>query len=104
MSRKTRLALIAAFAGLLAVGVLSQAGGAKADPYRWCGHYGNTDDNGTNCYFLTLEQCKAAISGNGGFCTPNTFYTGTPIVNGNYNGTPIRTGNDATRRRRQPER
>ena len=90
MSRKTKLALIAAFAGLLAVGVLSQAGGAKADPYRWCGHYGNTDDNGTNCYFLTLEQCQAAISGNGGFCTPNTRYSGTPVL----------TGNDASRRAR----
>jgi len=89
MSRKTRLALIAAFAGLLAVGVLSQAGGAKADPYRWCAQYGPSDDNGTNCYFVTLEQCRAAISGNGGFCVPNNFYDGAPVT----------TGNDASRRR-----
>ncbi len=94
MSRKTKLALIAAFAGLLAIGVLSQAGGAKADPYRWCAQYGTTEDNGTNCYFLTLEQCRAAISGNGGACVPNNFYSGTPVL----------TGNDASRRARQPGR
>jgi hypothetical protein len=48
---------------------------AKADPYRWCA----TDigeSGATNCYFLTLEQCRAAASGAGMFCAPNTFYTG----------------------------
>ncbi len=49
MSRTARLALTAVFAGLLAVGVLATADGAKADPYRWCAQYGNSDDNGTNC-------------------------------------------------------
>jgi hypothetical protein len=52
----------------------SMFGGAKADPYRWCAQYGKS--GGTNCYFLTLEQCRAAISGLGGFCYPNPFYTG----------------------------
>jgi len=88
MSRTARLALTAAFAGLLAVGVLATADGAKADPYRWCAQYGNSDDGGTNCYFMTLEQCRAAISGNGGFCTPNNF----------YNGAPVTTGEEVTRR------
>ncbi len=94
MSRKARLALIVAFAGLLAVGVLGTAGGAKADPYRWCAQYGNSDDNGTNCYFMTLEQCRAAISGNGGFCTPNNFYDGAPVT----------TGEGGTRRSRSRSR
>jgi hypothetical protein len=71
--------LTAAFAALLAVGVLTYADGAKADPYRWCAQYGTSDDNGTNCYFVTLDHCRAAISGNGGFCTPNNFYDGTPV-------------------------
>ena len=31
---------------------------------------------GTNCGFLTIEQCRATLSGNGGFCEPNQFYTG----------------------------
>ena len=82
MSRRARLALTAAFAALLAVGVLTYADGAKADPYRWCAQYGTSDDNGTNCYFVTLDQCRAAISGNGGFCTPNNFYDGTPVSGG----------------------
>ena len=29
---------------------------------------------GTNCGFLTIEQCRATVSGIGGFCEPNQFY------------------------------
>lgn len=50
---------------------------AGADPYRWCAEYGGfRGGGGTNCYFVTLGQCRAAISGVGGFCRPNPFYTG----------------------------
>ena len=28
----------------------------------------------SNCGFLTIEQCRATISGMGGFCEPNQFY------------------------------
>jgi hypothetical protein len=50
---------------------------AHADPYQWCAEYGGFRGGGaTNCYFLTLQQCQAAISGVGGFCRRNTFYTG----------------------------
>jgi len=28
----------------------------------------------TNCGFLTLQQCRATVSGIGGFCVPNQFY------------------------------
>ena len=51
---------------------------AKADPYRWCAEYGGggRGGGGTNCYFMTIGQCQAAISGVGGFCRPNPFYTG----------------------------
>ena len=90
MTRTTRHVSTAAFAGLLVLGGFAATGSAKADPYRWCAQYGTSTDNGTNCYFLTLQQCQAAISGNGGFCTPNPFYS----------GTPAQTGNDASRRRR----
>jgi len=31
---------------------------------------------GRNCGFMTLEQCRAAVSGTGGFCEPNPFYKG----------------------------
>ncbi len=50
---------------------------AHADPYRWCAVYGG-DGGGTNCGFITLEQCRATISGMGGFCEPNQFYDGKP--------------------------
>ena len=64
---------IAAFAILIASSLI---GDAKADPYRWCAEYGGGRGGGTNCYFVTLDQCRAAASGNGGFCRPNSFYTG----------------------------
>ena len=53
---------------------------ARADPYRWCAEYGGSDDGGTSCSFITLEQCRAAVSGVGGFCSPNQFYDGRPVV------------------------
>ena len=28
----------------------------------------------TNCGFLTIEQCRATVSGIGGFCVINQFY------------------------------
>ena len=67
----------AAFALLMAS---SAFGTAQADPYRWCAVYGSGRGSGsTNCYFVTLGQCQAAISGNGGFCTVNQFYDGRPV-------------------------
>ena len=45
--------------------------GAQAAP--WCAQYGGGKGGGTNCGFYSFQQCMAAISGNGGFCTPNQF-------------------------------
>ena len=28
----------------------------------------------TNCGFLTIEQCRATVSGGSSFCVPNQFY------------------------------
>ena len=50
----------------------------QADPYRWCAMYGAK--GATNCYFLSLDQCRAALSGMGGFCQPNNFYDGRPVL------------------------
>jgi hypothetical protein len=33
-----------------------------------------------NCYFKTFAQCRAAVSGVGGFCNHNPFYNGLPVV------------------------
>jgi len=49
---------------------------AQADPYRWCAAYGGDAGGSSNCGFITIEQCRATVSGIGGFCEPNQFYTG----------------------------
>ena len=52
----------------------------RADPYQWCAVLGGSDDLGTGCFYMTLQQCQASISGNGGFCTHNNFYDGRPVT------------------------
>ncbi|HVZ50607.1 MAG TPA: DUF3551 domain-containing protein [Pseudolabrys sp.] len=54
-------------------------GAGHADPYKWCAQYGLSTDLGTNCGFVTYEQCRAAVSGAGGTCQPNQFYDGKPF-------------------------
>ena len=44
------------------------------DPYPWCAFYSGEGGGGTNCGFLSLEQCRVTVSGIGGFCGPNQFY------------------------------
>jgi len=66
-----RFAIVAGFAASEFFAI----GPAAADPYKWCAQYsGNT---GRNCGFVTIEQCRATVSGIGGFCEPNPFYTPT---------------------------
>lgn len=68
--------LLAATLMAAAAVVLMPAAGS-ADPYKWCAVYGGDESGGgTNCGFVTIEQCRATISGIGGFCEPNQFYTG----------------------------
>jgi uncharacterized protein DUF3551 len=80
------------FGAVVFVAALSFAESAEADPYRWCAVYsgGSFGGGGTNCYFVTLGQCQAAVSGVGGFCAPNNFYDGRPVA----------TPGDGGRRRR----
>jgi hypothetical protein len=40
--------------------------------YAWCADY--ILDLGTNCGFVSLEQCLATINGLGGQCYPNAQY------------------------------
>jgi hypothetical protein len=80
------------FATMVFVAAVSFVESAEADPYRWCAVYsgGGFGGGGTNCYFVTLGQCQAAVSGVGGFCAPNNFYDGRPVA----------TPGDGGRRRR----
>jgi hypothetical protein len=73
--RKTALAL-----GFLFFGTFDAS--AQADPYAWCAEYGGGFGGSSNCYFVTLEQCRAALSGPGEMCRPNPFYTGRPAGRG----------------------
>ena len=70
-----RITLTALFVSIAAFSVSDPV---HADPYRYCADYGGPA-GGTNCYFVSLEQCRAAISGNGGFCRENGFYDGRPV-------------------------
>jgi hypothetical protein len=67
---RTMLPALAVLAGGLTIG----PGAAKAEViYPWCAQYGELSGM-RNCGFATLEQCRAAISGNGGYCEQNQAY------------------------------
>lgn len=70
-------------AGLLAVmtlgAMLTLPAPARAEiQYPWCAEYGGRDYSGTNCGFTTLAQCRANVSGIGGFCYENPAYAAAP--------------------------
>ena len=79
-----------AFALALGTGVSAPLfflnGVATADPYKWCAQT-TIAGGSSNCGFVTFEQCQAAISGLGGICQQNPFYTGPnsqPTTGGGY--------------------
>jgi len=59
-------------AGLAALLVLFASAAASAQEYAWCAEY--SDYGARNCGFHSLEQCRAALIGNGGVCVRNGFY------------------------------
>ena len=68
--RKFALAL-----GFLFVAPLS----AYADPYPWCAVYGGFGNTRESCYYMTIAQCQASVSGLGGWCKPSPWYDGKPV-------------------------
>lgn len=48
---------------------------ANADPYPWCALYSGRLSGGSNCWFTTLEQCRATVSGVGGQCIQSPWYS-----------------------------
>ena len=36
---------------------------AQADPYKWCAVYGGFGNTRDSCYYVTLAQCQATVSG-----------------------------------------
>ncbi len=65
-----RLAL--AFAALLTLAMLDAATPAAAQG-AWCAQYSGKGGGATNCGFYTYEQCRWAVSGVGGFCSPSPY-------------------------------
>jgi len=67
--------VVAVFAVLAALAASSAfAYEMPYDPYPWCAVYSGDAGGASNCGFLTIDQCRATVSGIGGFCEPNQFY------------------------------
>ena len=65
------LVTAAALCGLL----LGMQQGRAEITYPWCAQYGGGfDGGGRNCGFSTYEQCRATVSGVGGYCERNAMY------------------------------
>jgi len=68
--------LVFALTTLAAVAVFMPTVG-QTEPYKWCAQYsGGSWGGARNCGFVSWEQCMATVSGIGGFCEQNLFYTG----------------------------
>jgi len=66
---------------------------ASAEIYRpWCVHY-VSGDNGTNCGFISYEQCMLTARGGGGTCKQNPWYL--------YHGSGEKTSEPGGRLRRR---
>jgi hypothetical protein len=61
----------APIAAITFAAVFLSSGLARADG-TWCAQYG-TGFSGKNCGFYSFDQCRASVSGIGGFCQRNTF-------------------------------
>ena len=65
-----------ALGAVVTLGTLEAATPARAQG-TWCATYSGMA-GGTNCGFYTLDQCRAAVSGVGGVCSPSPWVTSPP--------------------------
>jgi hypothetical protein len=65
---------------ILAIGVACVGIGTRAEAqnYPWCAYYSGKGGGGTNCGFISFEQCMATAWGLGSNCQPNTQYVPPP--------------------------
>lgn len=69
-----------AVGALFSLIVCAIAAPAHADPYRWCAQYAGYGGGGVeSCYYVTPEQCRASVSGIGGWCRESGWYDGRPV-------------------------
>jgi hypothetical protein len=59
------------FTSITLAAMLLTATDVRAASNRWCATY--TKPSNENCTFATFEQCRAQVSGIGGWCRPNPF-------------------------------
>ena len=60
--------------GIATAAGLAAASSARAEvQYPWCAEY-RSSQGGTNCGFVSYQQCLATISGVGGGCYRNPAY------------------------------
>ncbi len=57
---------------LLALGSLTAPATAQTN-YPWCSNFAD-GFGGTNCGFVSYEQCMATVRGSGGYCDKNDTY------------------------------
>jgi hypothetical protein len=60
----------------ICIGIVATANSAEAQNYPWCAIYDKL--GGTNCGFVTFEQCMETARGLGSLCQPNTQYVPPP--------------------------
>jgi hypothetical protein len=65
-----------ALGAVVALGTLDAATPVGAQG-AWCAYYSGTH-GGTNCGFYTLHQCREAIGGVGGVCSPSPYVSQNP--------------------------
>jgi Protein of unknown function (DUF3551) len=64
--------LLPIFAGCLAFAALASPAVGQTN-YPWCSNFAD-GFGGTNCGFVSYEQCMATVRGSGGFCDKNDMY------------------------------
>jgi hypothetical protein len=57
---------------LIALGSLAAPATAQTN-YPWCSNFAD-GFGGTNCGFVSYEQCMATVRGSGGYCDKNNTY------------------------------
>jgi hypothetical protein len=72
-----------AFAAGLLVAAAAFSSRAEAQNYPWCEYLdAGGDGGGTNCGFVSFQQCMESAWGNGGDCQLNTQYIPPPGPHG----------------------
>ena len=65
------------FVLVISVAVIGIGTRAEAQNYPWCAYYSGRS-GGTNCGFISFEQCMDTARGLGSNCQPNTQYVPPP--------------------------